>query len=209
VTGHEFALRSHLLGAHGWTPAVVEEFFAETGTSYNGYRSRSRSGGADGSGGASDEFSDVFRQLFENTPTSRVDPTPDTATVGYDAGGVDAVPAFEGPESTSTNVDRPEAGERTVSPGEFRSATGGAEDEGPATTTPPVESSAPLSSVCDCDPKFKETQIIQKDTGLSLGGIGGNRETGMPVIICKNCATQYAIRKEPSRGGRRFLGWRD
>lgn len=53
--------------------------------------------------------------------------------------------------------------------------------------------------LCDCDPKHKETAVIQKSTGANLGPLGGNRGDGTPVIICKNCGQQFEA-KDTSDG---------
>lgn len=104
------------------------------------------------------------------------------------------------------NFDRLEAGEPTT-PAEAGDPPATPASD-PTPTVPPEVDATDVGGVCDCDPKYKETQIIQKDTGLSLGAIGGNRETGVPVIICKNCATQFTIRPAPSGGGWRIFGRR-
>ncbi|WP_348609984.1 hypothetical protein [Halobaculum rarum] len=47
------------------------------------------------------------------------------------------------------------------------------------------------SELCDCDPEYKESQVVQKSAGASLGGIGGQMGDGTTVIICTNCGGRF------------------
>lgn len=49
------------------------------------------------------------------------------------------------------------------------------------------------SELCDCDPKYKETQTIQKSSGVSFGGFGGQVGDGETVIVCKNCGKMFEV----------------
>ena len=45
--------------------------------------------------------------------------------------------------------------------------------------------------LCDCDPKYKESQTIQRSTGANFGGFGGQVGDGTTVIICTNCGGRF------------------
>jgi hypothetical protein len=59
-----------------------------------------------------------------------------------------------------------------------------------------VEEAEDESDLCDCDPKHKETQVIQKSKSGRLGPLGGGSGDGTPVIICKNCGGKFEAKED-------------
>lgn len=47
------------------------------------------------------------------------------------------------------------------------------------------------SDLCDCDPKYKESQAVQQRKGGKLGPIGGQHGDGTTVIICTKCGKRF------------------
>ena len=45
--------------------------------------------------------------------------------------------------------------------------------------------------LCDCDPKYKDTKIIQKSRGGTIGPIGGQQGAGTTVIVCRSCGRRF------------------
>lgn len=47
------------------------------------------------------------------------------------------------------------------------------------------------NDLCDCDPKYKESQTVQRSTGASFGGFGGQLGDGTTVIVCTKCGERF------------------
>lgn len=47
------------------------------------------------------------------------------------------------------------------------------------------------NDLCDCDPKYKDVVPIQRTTGASFGGFGGEIGEGTTVIVCKKCGGRF------------------
>ncbi|QKY20128.1 hypothetical protein B4589_006945 [Halolamina sp. CBA1230] len=90
---------------------------------------------------------------------------------------------FEEQSLTKVSGVSPPVSERDTSPS--YAIDEGTEEE------PELQQAENESELCDCDPDYKETAVIQKSTGASFGGFGGNRGNGTPVIICKSCGQQF------------------
>jgi hypothetical protein len=54
--------------------------------------------------------------------------------------------------------------------------------------------------LCDCDPKHKESQTVQRSAGASFGGVGGKVGDGTTVIVCTKCGGRFYEDKDSSRG---------
>ena len=50
-----------------------------------------------------------------------------------------------------------------------------------------------VGETCDCDPEYKETEVIQESMGVHLGIFGGQVGIGDTVVICKNCHKLYPV----------------
>lgn len=61
------------------------------------------------------------------------------------------------------------------------------------------------SDLCDCDPKHKETQVIQKSKSGRIGPFGGGSGDGTPVIICKNCGQKFEVNEDKEGFGPGFV----
>jgi len=47
------------------------------------------------------------------------------------------------------------------------------------------------NDLCDCDPEYKESQTVQRSTGASFGGFGGQLGDGTTVIVCTKCGERF------------------
>lgn len=70
---------------------------------------------------------------------------------------------------------------------------------------PEIEKAKDESDLCDCDPKYKESQVIPKSSGLNLGPVGGNSGDGVPVIICSNCGRHFETKGDDDSFGPGFF----
>jgi hypothetical protein len=49
------------------------------------------------------------------------------------------------------------------------------------------------TDLCDCDSEHKEAVVTQRDHGINVMGIGGNRSKTAVELVCKQCEEKVSL----------------
>ncbi|WP_338727195.1 hypothetical protein [Haladaptatus sp. DJG-WS-42] len=60
------------------------------------------------------------------------------------------------------------------------------------------------NDLCDCDPEYKESQTVQRSTGATFGGFGGQMGDGTTVIVCTKCGGRFYEKDSDQQRGNGF-----